>query len=164
MEAWKLAFSHTGNIKNLWTDDVLSDADGKALVASSNASAIIKKGESYTFSFIAEKDAEESAELSDFVFTENYINAEKQPETIESLYVYGYSEFKDNELKILWYSSLEEGTFSVAQSENNIDYKEISSAEKHMNIHTAKLILRKSILKLYKHFRTEEARRAPFLS
>lgn len=130
VEAWKLAFSHTGNIKNLWTDDVLSDADGKALVVSSNSSAIIKKGESYTFSFIAEKDAEESAELSDFVFAESYINTEKQPEKIEPLYVFGYSEFKDDELKLLWSSSVEEGTFSVAQSKNNIDYKEIFSAEK----------------------------------
>lgn len=130
VEAWKLAFSHTGNIKNLWTDDVLSDADGKALVVSSNSSAIIKKGESYTFSFIAEKDVEESAELSDFVFAESYINTEKQPEKIEPLYVFGYSEFKDDELKLLWYSSVEEGTFSVVQSKNNIDYKEIFSADK----------------------------------
>lgn len=48
VEAWKLAFSHTGRIRNLWTDDVLSDADGKALVASSNSSAVIRSGESYT--------------------------------------------------------------------------------------------------------------------
>lgn len=44
--------------------------------------------------------------------------------------MYGYSEFTDGELKLLWYSSAEEGVFSVERSENNADYEEIFSAEK----------------------------------
>lgn len=136
LEAWKVAFDSNFEIGNLWNGKIIESNDDGYSVASCMWTNPIASGESTSIGFTASKETSETPAVSNIKLSEVIIDRSGsvpsddpvEPSedelniTVDAQYIEN-----DGTAVISWNTNVNNGTFEVMYSEDNIEYTQIAS-------------------------------------
>lgn len=131
IEAWRLKIENNFKIDNLWNAVILDETENTYTFSDTIATNPIAPASSVSFGFTAIKNGEINIgnfELSEVVIDDDF---ETINEEIIKLSLTGYAEYDSESSSILftWTSTIENGTFYVMTSDDNLSYNVLISTD-----------------------------------
>lgn len=136
LEAWKVAFDSNFEIGNLWNGKIIESDDDGYCVASCMWTNPIASGESTSIGFTASKEASEAPAVSNIKLSEVIIDRSgsiPSDDPVEpgedELNITADAQYIENDgtAVISWNTNVNNGTFEVMYSEDNVEYTQIAS-------------------------------------
>lgn len=131
IEAWRLKFENNFKIDNLWNAVLIEETESTYTFSDTIATNPIAPASSVSFGFTAIKNGEINIgnfELSEVVIDDDF---ETINEEIIKLSLTGHAEYDSESSSILftWTSTIENGTFYVMTSDDNLSYNVLISTD-----------------------------------
>ena len=129
IEAWRLNFCTNFTIEDIWNASFVSSEATSYCISNDITTTPIAANETKTFGFRASKETETTPELSDCILNEVTIN--ENFETLEfletGLALSSFAQYNQSEksIDIFWNTTVQNGTFEVLESDDNIKYNKI---------------------------------------
>ena len=136
LEAWKVAFDSNFEIGNLWNGKIIESNDDGYSVASCMWTNPIACGESTSIGFTASKEASETPVVSNIKLSEVIIDRsgsipsdDPVNPSEDELNITADAQYIENDgtAVISWNTNVNNGTFEVMYSEDNVEYTQIAS-------------------------------------
>lgn len=135
LEAWKVAFDSNFEIGNLWNGKIIESNDDGYSVASCMWTNPIASGESTSIGFTASKEASETPAVSNIRLSEVIIDRsglvssdEPVKPSEDELNITADAQYIENDgtAVISWNTNVNNGTFEVMYSDDNIEYVQVA--------------------------------------
>ncbi len=136
LEAWKLDFDSNFEITNLWNGKIIESNDDGYSIASCMWTNPIASGESTSIGFTASKETSETPAVSNIKLSEVIIDRSGSVSPDEpvkpseyELNITADAQYIENDgtAVISWNTSVNNGTFEIMYSEDNIEYIQVAS-------------------------------------
>lgn len=136
LEAWKVDFDSNFEIGNLWNGKIIESNDDGYSIASCMWTNPIASGESTSIGFTASKETSETPAVSNIKLSEVIIDRrgtvspdEPVKPSEDELNITADAQYIENDgtAVISWNTNVNNGTFEIMYSEDNIEYTQIAS-------------------------------------
>lgn len=136
LEAWKVDFDSNFEIGNLWNGKIIESNDDGYSIASCMWTNPIASGESTSIGFTASKETSETPAVSNIKLSEVIIDRrgsvspdEPVKPSEDELNITADAQYIENDSTavISWNTNVNNGTFEIMYSEDNIEYTQIAS-------------------------------------